>query len=81
MAALLNQRCTYLRQKSINAARVKDDQEKFKRKNKMNLVRSYNNWRRYRETVSELSRLTSRELNDLGISRGDITFVARKAAA
>lgn len=47
----------------------------------MNLVRSYNNWRRYRETVSELSRLTSRELNDLGISRGDITFVARKAAA
>ncbi len=58
-----------------------DDQEKFRRMNKMNLVRSYNNWRRYRETVSELSRLTSRELNDLGISRGDITFVARKAAA
>lgn len=47
----------------------------------MNLIRSYNNWRRYRETVSELSRLTSRELNDLGISRGDITLVARKAAA
>jgi uncharacterized protein YjiS (DUF1127 family) len=81
MAALLNQRCTYLQQKSINVARVKDDQDKFKRKIKMNLVRSYNNWRRYRETVSELSRLTSRELNDLGISRGDITFVARKAAA
>jgi uncharacterized protein YjiS (DUF1127 family) len=47
----------------------------------MNLVRSYNNWRRYRETVAELGKLTSRELNDLGISRSDIPFVARKAAA
>lgn len=47
----------------------------------MNLVRSYNNWRRYRETVAELGKLTSRELNDLGISRADIPFVARKASA
>ncbi|MBN9078567.1 MAG: DUF1127 domain-containing protein [Hyphomicrobiales bacterium] len=45
----------------------------------MNLIRNYRNWRRYRETVSELSRLTNRELNDLGIARGDIPFVARKA--
>ena len=45
----------------------------------MNLIRNYRNWRRYRETVSELSRLTNRELGDLGISRGDITFAARKA--
>lgn len=47
----------------------------------MNLIRSYNNWRRYRETVAELGRLTSRELNDLGINRGDIPFVAMKSAA
>lgn len=47
----------------------------------MNLVRSYNNWRRYRETVSELGRLTSRELSDLGINRSDIPFVARRAAS
>ena len=47
----------------------------------MNIVRSYNNWRRYRETVAELGKLTSRELNDLGINRADIPFVARKAAA
>lgn len=47
----------------------------------MNLVRSYNNWRRYRETVAELGKLSSRELNDLGINRSDIPFVARKAAA
>ena len=45
----------------------------------MNLIRNYRNWRRYRETVTELSRLSNRELSDLGIARGDITFVARKA--
>ena len=47
----------------------------------MNIVRSYNNWRRYRETVSQLGRLTNRELNDLGINRGDIEFIATKSAA
>ena len=46
----------------------------------MNIVRSYNNWRRYRETVSQLGRLTNRELNDLGINRGDIEFVAIRSA-
>jgi uncharacterized protein YjiS (DUF1127 family) len=45
----------------------------------MNLIRNYRNWRRYRETVNELSRLSNRELNDLGIARGDIPFVARKS--
>jgi uncharacterized protein YjiS (DUF1127 family) len=45
----------------------------------MNLIRNYRNWRRYRETVTELSRLSNRELSDLGIARGDISFVARKA--
>lgn len=45
----------------------------------MNLIRNYRNWRRYRQTVAELSRLSNRELTDLGISRADIPFVARKA--
>jgi uncharacterized protein YjiS (DUF1127 family) len=45
----------------------------------MNLIRNYRNWRRYRETVSELNRLSNRELSDLGIARGDINFVARKS--
>lgn len=45
----------------------------------MNLVRNYRNWRRYRDTVNELSRLSNRELNDLGITRGDIRTVAAKA--
>lgn len=45
----------------------------------MNLIRNYRNWRRYRETVTELNRLTNRELNDLGIARANIHEVARKA--
>lgn len=36
-------------------------------------------WRRYRESVRELSRLSDRELSDLGISRSDIEFVARQS--
>ncbi|RIY03444.1 DUF1127 domain-containing protein [Aureimonas flava] len=45
----------------------------------MNIVRSYNNWRRYRETCAELNRLSSRELSDLGIARSDIRDLARQA--
>jgi uncharacterized protein YjiS (DUF1127 family) len=44
----------------------------------MNFVRSFSEWRRYRATCTELNKLTARELNDLGINRGDIPFVARK---
>ena len=36
---------------------------------------------RYRETVRELSRLTDRELDDLGLSRSEISFIARSHAA
>lgn len=45
----------------------------------MNIVRSYNTWRRYRETCAELNRLSSRELSDLGIARSDIRTLARQA--
>ncbi len=37
-------------------------------------------WRRYRESVRELSRLSDRELNDLGIGRADIYTVVRQSA-
>lgn len=43
----------------------------------MNLVRNFNQWRRFRSTVNELSRLTDRELSDLGITRFEIERVAR----
>ena len=61
--------------------RSRSKQIRSQRKTKVNLVRTFNNWRRYRETVAELGRLNSRELNDLGISRGDIPFIAMKSAA
>ncbi len=43
----------------------------------MNMIGSFTKWRNYRRTVSELNALTNRELDDLGIIRGDIPFVAR----
>jgi uncharacterized protein YjiS (DUF1127 family) len=36
-------------------------------------------WRRYRDAVRELSQLTDRELNDIGIRRGDIESVVRES--
>ena len=45
----------------------------------MNLIRNYRNWRRYRETVTELGRLSNRELSDIGFERSEIQAVARRA--
>ncbi|WP_082562816.1 MULTISPECIES: DUF1127 domain-containing protein [unclassified Rhizobium] len=47
----------------------------------MNVARSFNNWRKYRQTVTELGRMSSRELQDLGINRADILSVARQSVA
>ncbi len=38
-----------------------------------------NAWRRYRASVRELHTLSDRELADLGISRNEIEFVAKKS--
>ncbi len=38
-------------------------------------------WRRYRDSVRELSRLSDRELNDLGIGRADIQSLVRQSTA
>jgi uncharacterized protein YjiS (DUF1127 family) len=40
-----------------------------------------NAWRRYREAVRELSQLSDRELEDIGIRRGDIEYVVRRSVA
>lgn len=45
-----------------------------------NVVKKYQNFRRYQETHRELSRLTNRELDDLGINRADIASLARRSA-
>jgi uncharacterized protein YjiS (DUF1127 family) len=37
-------------------------------------------WRRYRDAVRELSQLSDRELEDIGIRRGDIPFIAASSA-
>ena len=50
-----------------------------KRKMTMNIARSLTNWRKYRQTVTELGRMSDRELTDLGIGRSDIRRVARNA--
>lgn len=44
------------------------------------LTRKYQNWKTYRRTVTELSRLSNNELRDLGIGRADIETVARGGA-
>ncbi|MBW3098138.1 DUF1127 domain-containing protein [Pseudohoeflea coraliihabitans] len=43
----------------------------------MNIRKSFREWRQYRETASQLSRMSDRELWDLGITRSDIPFVSR----
>jgi uncharacterized protein YjiS (DUF1127 family) len=45
------------------------------------ITEKLNAWRRYREAVRELSRLNDRELNDIGIRRGDIEFIVRQNLA
>ena len=45
----------------------------------MNIAQKLTTWRKYRETVNELGRMTDRELSDLGIGRADIRRVARTA--
>lgn len=45
----------------------------------MNMPRSFAQWRTYRNTVAELNTLSQRELDDLGIARGDIRRIARQA--
>ncbi|MQB45952.1 DUF1127 domain-containing protein [Rhizobium sp. ICMP 5592] len=47
----------------------------------MNVARSFNNWRKLRQTVTELGRMSNRELQDLGIDRADIRTVARASVA
>ena len=71
-------RTTYLPavSKDKKPVRAEDDE---KERTTMNLIRDFRNWRRYRDTVNELNRLSNRELTDLGINRGDIPYVARKA--
>ncbi|HEU4660678.1 MAG TPA: DUF1127 domain-containing protein [Pseudolabrys sp.] len=44
------------------------------------LVRMLRSWRRYHQSLNELSRLGDRELADIGISRSDIQTIAWREA-
>ena len=44
------------------------------------IVRFIQQWKRYNQSLSELSRLGDRELADIGISRSDIPRLAWNAA-
>jgi len=44
----------------------------------MSILKNYRNWRRFRSAIDELSRLSNRELDDIGITRADIPHVARR---
>jgi len=43
-----------------------------------NILEKYRDYRKYRHTIFELSKLSNRELSDLGISRADIPRIARE---
>jgi uncharacterized protein YjiS (DUF1127 family) len=43
----------------------------------MNVARTFTNWVKFRQTMTELGRKSSRELQDLGIDRADIRRVAK----
>lgn len=46
----------------------------------MKLSRSFNTWRTARHTAFELNKLSERNLEDIGMNRGDIEGVALKSA-
>lgn len=47
----------------------------------MDIRKTFKKWAAYQQTVRELAALDNRQLNDLGISRTDISRVARDHAA
>jgi len=85
MGVLLSQRYSALQHGAINgpskdaAPRTGAEQRASGKGIIMNMARSFNNWRKYRQTVNELDRMTTRELRDLGIERSEIKTVARAA--
>ena len=46
----------------------------------MDIRKTLRKWAAYQQTVRELAALDNRQLNDLGITRGDIQRIARDHA-
>ena len=51
----------------------------LERRNVMSMMSTFRNWRAYRTAVAELSTLSQRELDDMGIARASIREIARRA--
>jgi uncharacterized protein YjiS (DUF1127 family) len=60
--------------------RMRQSGSKKMSRNTHSMFDRFRRWRRYRQTVRELQGLSTRELTDLGIGRGDIGRVAREAS-
>jgi uncharacterized protein YjiS (DUF1127 family) len=67
------------------AAQQADSLPKQKRNRKVISLKAVSGklkaWRRHRDAMRELSRLSDHELSDIGIGRGDIEYVARRPVA
>jgi uncharacterized protein YjiS (DUF1127 family) len=50
------------------------------KENKMSMMSKLRAWRTYHNTVSELNAMSQRDLDDMGIARGQIRELARKAS-
>jgi uncharacterized protein YjiS (DUF1127 family) len=46
----------------------------------MSVARTFTNWVKFRQTVTELGRMSARELQDIGVDRADIRRIARGSA-
>jgi uncharacterized protein YjiS (DUF1127 family) len=44
------------------------------------IAKAYRTWRKYNKAYNELARLSDRDLDDIGIRRGDISGIARAYA-
>ena len=64
----------------VRKGRARNARSTTMSRNINSLYTRYRRWRRYRETVRELESLSTHELNDLGINRGEISRLAREAS-
>ena len=74
-SAVVERRCRFSQQASSRRMQRKEYSMTLN-----SIASKIQKWRQYRASVRELSRLSDRELNDLGIGRADIEYVARKGA-
>jgi uncharacterized protein YjiS (DUF1127 family) len=81
MLLLLRAEISYMHCSNLTVVRLPEPQERKEVMIVSWVLSKIRNYLQYRETVTELSRLTDRELDDLGITRFDIESIARNSGA